>query len=39
MTALLGAVVVVVRRRALTHEAEELEPQHASEDSVTVFAN
>ncbi len=26
VTALLGAVVVVVRRRALTHEAEELEP-------------
>jgi len=35
----LGALVVVVRRKALTHEAEELEPKHAVEDSVTVFAN
>jgi len=39
VTALLGAVVVVVRRKALTHEAEELETRHAVEDSVTVFAN
>ncbi|MYR59433.1 MFS transporter, partial [Streptomyces sp. SID625] len=38
-TALLGALVVLVRRRSLTHEAEELEPRHATEDSVTVFAN
>lgn len=38
-TALLGAAVVVVRRRALTREAEELKPRHATEDSVTVFAN
>lgn len=28
-----------VRRAALTHEAEELEPVHAMEDSVTVFAD
>jgi hypothetical protein len=35
----LGALVVVVRRKALTHEAEELEPRHATEDSVAVFAN
>jgi hypothetical protein len=34
-----GAAVVVVRRKALTQEAEELEPQHATEDGVTVFAN
>ncbi|WP_420035439.1 MFS transporter [Streptomyces sp. cg28] len=39
VTALLGAVVVWVRRNALTHEAEELEPRHATEDGVTVFAN
>ncbi|GKQ41187.1 MFS transporter [Streptomyces sp. A012304] len=38
-TALAGALVVVVRRHALTHEAEELEPRHAAEDGVTVFAN
>ncbi|MEV6173402.1 MFS transporter [Streptomyces sp. NPDC051954] len=38
-TAVLGAAVVVVRRKALAHEAEELEPRHATEDSVTVFAN
>ncbi|MFK0167352.1 MFS transporter [Streptomyces sp. NPDC090306] len=37
-TALAGALVVVVRRRALTHDAEELETRHATEDSVTVFA-
>ncbi|MGW5608486.1 MFS transporter [Streptomyces sp. NPDC003753] len=37
-TALLGAVVVLVRRRALTDEAEELERRHATEDGVTVFA-
>ena len=39
VTAVLGALVVVVRRNALTDEAEELEPRHATEDSVTVFAN
>ncbi|MFF2651210.1 MFS transporter [Streptomyces sp. NPDC058045] len=39
VTALAGAVVVLVRRRALTHEAAELEPRHATEDSVSVFAN
>ncbi|MEU9500817.1 MFS transporter [Streptomyces sp. NPDC048196] len=39
VTALLGALVVVVRRRALTHEAAEHRPQHATEDGVTVFAN
>ncbi len=39
VTALAGALVVVVRRTALTHEAEELKTRHATEDSVTVFAN
>ncbi|WP_431998780.1 MFS transporter [Streptomyces fungicidicus] len=39
VTALLGALVVVVRRRALAHEAEESQPRHATEDGVTVFAN
>jgi ACDE family multidrug resistance protein len=39
VTAVLGALVVVVRRNALTHEAHELEPRHATEDSVAVFAN
>ncbi|MEV6764716.1 MFS transporter [Streptomyces sp. NPDC051105] len=39
VTAVLGAVVVLVRRNALTHEAAELEPGHATEDSVSVFAN
>ncbi|MFF1406968.1 MFS transporter [Streptomyces sp. NPDC058294] len=39
VTAVLGAVVVVVRRRALTHEAAELVPEHATEDGVTVFAD
>jgi hypothetical protein len=34
-----GALVVVVRRKALADEAEELETRHATEDSVTVFAN
>ncbi|MER7723979.1 MFS transporter [Streptomyces sp. NPDC096323] len=37
--ALIGAVVVWGRRSALTHDAEELEPKHATEDGVTVFAN
>ncbi|MGW0935546.1 MFS transporter [Streptomyces sp. NPDC002666] len=39
VAAVIGAVVVRVRRSALTHEAEELEPKHATEDGVTVFAN
>ncbi|MGW7421204.1 MFS transporter [Streptomyces sp. NPDC054813] len=39
VTAVLGAVVVLVRRNALAHEAEELAPSHAAEDGVTVFAN
>ncbi|MGW3653510.1 MFS transporter [Streptomyces sp. NPDC000878] len=39
VTAALGAVVVVVRRKSLTHEVEVLEVRHASEDSVGVFAN
>lgn len=37
--AVVGAVVIWVRRSALTHEAAELEPKHATEDGVTVFAN
>ncbi|MEU6557342.1 MFS transporter [Streptomyces sp. NPDC046915] len=39
VTAVLGALVVLVRRNALTHEAEELQTPHAVEDGVTVFAN
>ncbi|MGW7240030.1 MFS transporter [Streptomyces sp. NPDC054804] len=39
VTAVLGAVVVLVRRNALAHEAAELAPSHAAEDGVTVFAN
>ncbi|MFB7459349.1 MULTISPECIES: MFS transporter [unclassified Streptomyces] len=38
-TAVAGALVVAVRRRALTSDAEELQPRHATEDSVTIFAN
>ncbi len=38
-TAVLGAVVVLVRREALTHEAAEPEPRHATEDGVGVFTN
>ncbi|MFF0556825.1 MFS transporter [Streptomyces sp. NPDC004266] len=37
--AVLGAVIVRVRRTALTAEAEELAPKHATEDGVGVFAN
>ncbi|MFD9911992.1 MFS transporter [[Kitasatospora] papulosa] len=37
--ALAGAAVVWVRRAALTHEAEELVPRHATEDGVTVLAD
>ena len=37
-TAVLGALVVFVRREALTAEAEELETRHAVQDGVSVFA-
>lgn len=37
--AVAGALVVWIRRSDLTHEAEELEPKHATEDGVAVFAN
>ncbi|MCP9990928.1 MFS transporter [Streptomyces albogriseolus] len=39
VTALLGALVVLVRRRALTAEAEDPRPGHATEDGVGVLAN
>ncbi|WP_406435260.1 MFS transporter [Streptomyces sp. NBC_01589] len=39
LAAVAGALVVWIRRTSLTHEAEELEPKHATEDGVTVFAN
>ncbi len=39
VAAVIGALVIWVRRSALTHEAEELEPKHATEDGVTVFAD
>lgn len=39
VTAVLGALVVLVRRRSLSAEAEELQPVHATEDGVGVFAN
>ncbi|MGQ5224201.1 MFS transporter [Streptomyces sp. yara] len=39
VTAVLGALVVLVRRRALTAEAEEPRPRHATEEGVDVFAN
>ncbi|MEY9486429.1 ACDE family multidrug resistance protein [Streptomyces calvus] len=39
VTALLGALVVGVRRKALTHDAEEPRPRQATEDGVTVLAN
>ncbi|MCF4140212.1 MFS transporter [Streptomyces sp. Tue 6430] len=38
-TAVLGAVVVLVRREALTARVEELEPGHAAEDGAAVFAD
>ncbi|MFH8291103.1 MFS transporter [Streptomyces sp. NPDC018059] len=38
VTAVLGALVVWARHASLTHEAEELEPKHATEDGVGVFA-
>ncbi|MEV5128722.1 MFS transporter [Streptomyces decoyicus] len=37
--AVTGAAIVAVRRRALTLDAEELEPRHAMEDGVAVFAD
>ncbi|MBN0049257.1 MFS transporter [Streptomyces actuosus] len=37
-TAVAGALVVLVRRDALTHDAGVLRPQHATEDAVTVFS-
>ncbi|MFD5059935.1 MFS transporter [Streptomyces sp. NPDC058394] len=39
LAAVAGALVVRIRRTSLTREAEELEPKHATEDGVTVFAN
>ncbi|MFE2743577.1 hypothetical protein ACFXKS_09660 [Streptomyces scopuliridis] len=39
VAAVVGAVIVGVRRGALSHEAEEQRPAHATEDSVTVFAD
>ncbi len=39
VTAVVGAGIVWARRRPLTVEAEELEPAHATEDSVSVFAS
>ncbi|MCX4622248.1 MFS transporter [Streptomyces albogriseolus] len=39
VTAVLGALVMLVRRRALTAEAEEIRPGHATEDGVGVLAN
>ncbi|MEU7123655.1 MFS transporter [Streptomyces zaomyceticus] len=38
VAAVIGAAIVRVRRTALTHEAEELAPRHATEDGVGVFA-
>ncbi|MET9350271.1 MFS transporter [Streptomyces termitum] len=38
LAAVAGAGIVVVRRSALTREAEELAPEHAAEDGVTAFA-
>jgi hypothetical protein len=38
-TARLGATVIVVRRRALTDEAEERDVARATEDGVSAFAN
>ncbi|MFH9178220.1 MFS transporter [Streptomyces albogriseolus] len=39
VTAVLGALVVLVRRRALTADAEELRSGHTTEDGVGVLAN
>lgn len=38
VTAVAGALIVWVRRSALTHEAEEVQPRHATEDGVSAFA-
>ncbi|MGW1793260.1 MFS transporter [Streptomyces tubercidicus] len=38
VAAVTGAGIVAVRRRALTMEAEERAPQHATEDGVAAFA-
>ena len=38
-TAVVAAVIVGVRRRSLTREARQLEPVHATQDSVSVFAD
>ncbi|MFF9684862.1 MFS transporter [Streptomyces sp. NPDC014623] len=37
VAALVGAVVIGARRAALTHEAEELKPRHATEDGAAVL--
>lgn len=39
VAAVLGALVVLVRREALTNEAGKPATAHATEDGVTVFAN
>ncbi|MFD0025573.1 MFS transporter [Streptomyces sp. NPDC058382] len=39
VAAVVGAIVIWIRRSALTHDARELEPKHATEDGVTVFAS
>ncbi|MET9916617.1 MFS transporter [Streptomyces sp. NPDC006435] len=39
IAAVAGALVVWVRRSALTHEAKALEPKHATEDGVAAFAD
>ncbi|MGW1464738.1 MFS transporter [Streptomyces sp. NPDC002308] len=38
VAAVAGALIVWVRRSALTHEAEEVQPRHATEDGVSAFA-
>ncbi|MFF7363418.1 MFS transporter [Streptomyces sp. NPDC008125] len=38
VAAVAGALIVRVRRSALTHEAEEVQPRHATEDGVSAFA-
>ncbi|MER5208550.1 MFS transporter [Streptomyces sp. NPDC002825] len=37
--AVIGALIVRVRRASLTHEVRELAPKHATEDGVGVFAS
>lgn len=39
LAAVAGAGIVVLRRSALVHRAQEEAPRHAAEDGVTVFAN